>query len=84
MKKKTKFQQIAEVTYQKVLKDHAHYFKESWTKPMFEKLQTIKFNKDGNVKKSKYSEILTFSYKTIYLRWQELFKEAKDYVKNRS
>lgn len=84
MKEKSKLQKIAEVTYQKVLKNHEHYFTKSWTKPTLERLKTIKFDKDGNVRKSKYSEILTFSYKTIYIRWQKLFKEAKDYVENRS
>lgn len=84
MKEKSKLQKVAEVTYQKVLKDHEHYFTKSWTKPMLEKLQTIQFDRQGNVKKSQYSKILTFSYKTIYIRWQKLFEEAKDYVKNRS
>lgn len=84
MKKKTKLQKIAEVTYQKVLKDHAHYFEKSWTKPMFEKLQTIQFDKHGNVKKSQHSKVLTFSYKTIYIRWQKVFKEARAYVESNS
>lgn len=84
MKEKSKLQKIAEVTYKQILKDHEHYFTKSWAKPMLEKLKTIKFDKHGNVKKSQHSGVLTFSYKTIYIRWQVLFKEARKYVESNS
>lgn len=80
--KKTQLQKIAEAVYQKVLKNHEHYFRESFSKPYFERLQKIKFDKCGNVV-GKDSELLTFSYKVIYERWQKMFEEAKKYVKNR-
>jgi len=83
MKKKTKIQQIAEITYEKVLKDHARYFKESFAKPYFERLQKIRFDRQGNVVGSD-SELLTFSYKAIYHKWRKIFEEAKKYVESNS
>jgi len=82
MKKKTQIQKIAEITWQKVLKNHEHYFKESYFKPYFERLKKVRFDRFGNIVGAKDSKFVTFNYKVIYTRWQKLFEEAKAYVKN--